>query len=85
MIASTIASAQEDVGAFQSPGDPLPPGDDSRHHVGYGIVVIMEAHTVRVGSKRFMEMDRYFAQVLPADNAEWVRNLQSEGGKVSHR
>jgi Cu2+-exporting ATPase len=36
---------------------PYRPIDDSRYHVGYGIVVSMEGHTVRVGSKRFMGME----------------------------
>ena len=141
----------------------LPPTDDTRYKVGYGITVEIEGHTVRVGSKRFMEMegislplevhealdeahregytmvmvgvddhlggaielqasvrpevrdiiqglrrrgvkhnaiisgdheaptkklaeslgmDRYFAQVLPADKADYVAKLQKEGGKV---
>ena len=149
--------------AFNNLGEPLPPIDDSRYHVGYGITVHVEGHTVRVGSKRFMEMegiavpevviaaleeahregstlvmvgvddalggaielqasvrpevkaiieglrdrgikhiaiisgdhdaptrklaeslgmDRYFAQVLPADKAEFVEKLQKEGRKV---
>ncbi len=149
--------------AFEATGDPLPPIDDSRYHVGYGITVQVEGHTIRVGSARFMDlenipipddvqqaldeahregntlvmvgvddqlggalelqaavrpevrsiieglrkrgikhiaiisgdhdaptrklaeslgMDRYFAQVLPADKAEYVERLQKEGKKV---
>jgi Cu2+-exporting ATPase len=141
----------------------LPPTDDTQYKVGYGITVQIEGHTIRVGSKRFMElegidltpeviaaldeahregytmvmvgvddqlggaielqasvrpevraivaglrqrgikhiaiisgdheaptrklaeslgMDRYFAQVLPADKAEYVERLQKEGRKV---
>lgn len=141
----------------------LPAIDDTRYKVGYGITVHVEGHTVRVGSKRFMElegvelpdevreslevshleghtvvmvsvdgklggaielqaavrpevkeivaglrqrgikhlaiisgdhdaptrklaeslgMDRYFAQVLPADKADYVEKLQKEGRKV---
>jgi Cu2+-exporting ATPase len=141
----------------------LPPTDDTRYKVGYGITVHVAGHTVRVGSGRFMEMegialtqevrealeeahregftmvmvgvdgelggaielraavrpevreitqglrkrgikhiaiisgdhetptrklaeslgmDRYFAQVLPADKAEYVERLQKEGRKV---
>jgi Cu2+-exporting ATPase len=141
----------------------LPPTDDSRYQVGYGITVQVEGRTVRVGSRRFMElegialtaegrhaldeahregytmvmvgvdgrlggaielrasvrpevrdiiqglrrrrvkhiaiisgdheaptrklaeslgMDRYFAQVLPADKADYVAKLQQEGCKV---
>ena len=141
----------------------LPSIDDTQYKVGYGITVHVEGHEVRVGSKRFMEMegielpqevrdslevshleghtvvmvsvdgklggalelqaavrpevreivaglrargikhlaiisgdhdaptrklaeslgmDRYFAQVLPADKAEYVEKLQKEGRKV---
>ena len=141
----------------------LPPTDETRYKVGYGIVVGVDGRTIRVGSKRFMEMegialtdavekaldeshleghtvvmvavddrlggavelraavrpevkeivaglrkrgvkhlaiisgdheaptrklaeelgmDRYFAQVLPADKAEYVEKLQKEGRKV---
>jgi Cu2+-exporting ATPase len=149
--------------AFEALGQPLPPIDDSRYHVGYGITVQIEGHTIRVGSARFMDlegiaippvvqdalelahregntlvmvgvddalggaielqasirpevrsiidglrargikhlaiisgdhdaptrklaeslgMDRYFAQVLPADKADYVEKLQKEGRKV---
>ena len=141
----------------------LPATDDTQYKVGYGITVAVEGHTVRVGSKRFMDlegveitpevaaaveeahhlghtmvmvsvdgklggalelhaavrpevrqivqglrdrgikhiaiisgdheaptrklaeslgMDRYFAQVLPADKADHVMALQKEGRKV---
>jgi Cu2+-exporting ATPase len=141
----------------------LPPTDETQYKVGYGITVGVEGRTVRVGSKRFMEMegldltdavrgaleeahregytmvmvavdgrlagavelrasvrpevreivrglrkrgvkhiaiisgdheapthklahelgmDRYFAQVLPADKADYVEKLQKEGRKV---
>ena len=141
----------------------LPPTDDTQYKVGYGITVNVLGHTIRVGSRRFMEMegielprkvktaldeahregytmvmvgvddrlggaielqasvrpevreiiqglrergikhiaiisgdheaptrklaeslgmDRYFAQVLPADKAEYVEKLQKEGCKV---
>src|SRR5262249_48614962 len=141
----------------------LPATDDTQYKVGYGITVRVEGHTVRVGSKRFMEMegvdltpevrdaldeahreghtmvmvavddhlggaielraavrpevrqivaglrrrgikhlaiisgdheaptrklaeslgmDRYFAQVLPQDKADYVARLQQEGRKV---
>ena len=149
--------------AFEALGQPLPPIDDSRYHVGYGISVHIEGRTIRVGSARFMDlegiaipeivrtaldeahregntlvmvavddalggaielqasvrpevrsiieglrargirhiaiisgdheaptrklaeslgMDRYFAQVLPADKADYVERLQKEGCKV---
>ena len=141
----------------------LPPTDDTQYKVGYGITVAVEGHTIRVGSRRFMDMegvgltpeveealdrahreghtmvmvsvdgrlggaielhaavrpevrqivqglrdrgikhiaiisgdheaptrklaeslgmDRYFAQVLPADKADYVAKLQEEGRKV---
>ncbi len=141
----------------------LPETDDTQYKVGYGITVEIEGRTIRVGSKRFMEMegieltpevvealdeahregftmvmvgvddelggaielqasvrpevkdiiaglrkrgikhiaiisgdheaptkklaeslgmDRYFAQVLPADKADYVEKLQKEGCKV---
>ncbi len=141
----------------------LPATDETQYKVGYGITVHVDGHTVRVGSKRFMEMegiaippkvmealdeahregftmvmvgvddqlggaielqaavrpevkdiitglrkrgikhiaiisgdheaptkklaeslgmDRYFAQVLPADKADYVERLQKEGKKV---
>jgi P-type E1-E2 ATPase len=141
----------------------LPPTDDSQYKVGYGITVQIDGHTVRVGSRRFiesegiefdpwaikamdeahqeghtlvmvgvddqlggaielraamrpevrsvikglrdrgishiaiisgdhdaptkklaesLEMDRYFAQVLPADKADYVAKLQAEGRTV---
>src|SRR5262249_10491117 len=141
----------------------LPPTDATQYKVGYGIAVGIDGHRVRVGSRRFMElegvaltrevegalddvereghtmvmvavddelggalelrasvrpevrgivqrlrargirqiaiisgdheaptrklaeelgMDRYFAQVLPADKAEYVEKLQREGRKV---
>jgi Cu2+-exporting ATPase len=147
----------------QELGLALPPTDDTQYKVGYGITVQIDGYTVRVGSKRFMEMeeiaippevtealdeahregftmvmvgvddrlggaielqasvrpevrtiiaglrkrgikhiaiisgdheaptkklaeslgmDRYFAQVLPADKADYVERLQKEGCKV---
>ena len=141
----------------------LPPTDETRYKVGYGITVGVDGRTVRVGSRRFLEaegiaiapeveealeeahregytmvmvgvdgrlagavelraavrpevreivaglrargikhiaiisgdhdaptrklaaelgMDRYFAQVLPADKADYVERLQKEGRKV---
>ncbi len=36
-------------------GLPLPKTDDSKYHVGYGITVGVDGHTVRVGSARFMK------------------------------
>ena len=38
-------------------GIDLPPTDDTQYKVGYGITVGVEGHTVRVGSKRFMDTE----------------------------
>ena len=35
----------------------LPPTDDTQYKVGYGITVGVDGHTVRVGSKRFMDIE----------------------------
>ena len=35
----------------------LPPTDDTQYKVGYGITVQVEGRTIRVGSKRFMELE----------------------------
>jgi P-type E1-E2 ATPase len=39
---------------FKTLGLALPQIDDSKYHVGYGITVGVDGHTVRVGSARFM-------------------------------
>ena len=156
-IALAILHKAEEMGIT------LPATDDTQYKVGYGISVQIDGYTVRVGSKRFMEMegielppevrdaldeahregytmvmvgvddrlggaielqasvrpevreiirglrqrrikhiaiisgdheaptrklaeslgmDRYFAQVLPADKADYVEKLQKEGCKV---
>jgi heavy metal translocating P-type ATPase len=156
-IALAILHKAEELGLS------LPPADDTQYQMGYGITVQLEGHTVRLGSRRFMEqeglslppairvaqeeahqdghtvvmvaigdhlagaielqaavrpearsiiqglrdrgikhiaiisgdheaptrrlaeslgMDRYFAQVLPADKADYVAKLQAEGRKV---
>ncbi|MBV8609103.1 MAG: HAD-IC family P-type ATPase, partial [Singulisphaera sp.] len=49
-IALAILHKAEELGL------PLPPTDDTQYKVGYGITVHIEGHTVRVGSKRFMEL-----------------------------
>jgi P-type E1-E2 ATPase len=40
---------------FDSLGLPMVKTDESKYHVGYGITVNVEGHTVRVGSARFMK------------------------------
>ena len=48
----------------------LPPTDDTQYKVGYGITVHVDGHTIRVGSKRFMEMEGI---ELPARGARGPR------------
>ena len=68
------------------PGDPaqgrrssdltLPPTDDTQYKVGYGITVHVEGHTVRVGSRRFMEMEGI---ELPPEVREALDEAHREG------
>lgn len=44
---------------FQTLGLKLPPTDESKYHVGYGITVGIENRTVSVGSARFMAMEGF--------------------------
>ena len=41
----------------QELGLELPPTDDTQYKVGYGITVGVEGHTIKVGSKRFMDLE----------------------------
>ena len=41
----------------QELGLELPPTDDTRYKVGYGIAVGVEGHPIRIGSKRFMDLE----------------------------
>jgi len=43
------------IAKFESLGLPSAKIDDSKYHVGYGITVSVDGHTVRVGSARFMK------------------------------
>jgi len=43
---------------FAESGKSLPSIDDSKYQVGYGITVEINKQTVRVGSRRFMEMEK---------------------------
>jgi Cu2+-exporting ATPase len=51
-----IARAIQDK--FQALGLPLPATDDSRYHVGFGITVVIDGQVIRVGSARFMKMEK---------------------------
>ncbi|HMF35071.1 MAG TPA: heavy metal translocating P-type ATPase, partial [Isosphaeraceae bacterium] len=54
----------------------LPPTDETQYKVGYGITVHVDGHTVRVGSKRFMEMEGI---ELPAEVREALDESHREG------
>ncbi len=55
---------------------PTPEIDDSKYHVGYGITVSVDGHTVRVGSARFMEHE---GVKLPAALKREVEAAHEEG------
>src|SRR5271157_3939354 len=54
----------------------LPATDETQYKVGYGITVHVDGHTVRVGSKRFMEMEGI---ELPAEVREALEVAHREG------
>jgi Cu2+-exporting ATPase len=54
-FAHPIAKAILD--AFAAAGLTMPESDDSKYQVGYGITVVIEGRTVRVGSARFMVLE----------------------------
>src|SRR5271165_5022631 len=43
---------------FQQLNRPLPQVDMSKYHVGFGITVEIEGEIIRVGSRRFLAMER---------------------------
>jgi Cu2+-exporting ATPase len=61
---------------FESLGLPMPETDDSKYHVGYGITVGIDGHTVRVGSARFMKHE---GLNLPAELDREMENVHDEG------
>ena len=54
----------------------LPPTDDTQYKVGYGITVAVEGHTIRVGSKRFMDLE---GVGITPEVAEAVEQAHREG------
>ena len=60
----------------QELGLTLPPTDDTQYKVGYGITVQIDGHTIRVGSKRFMEMEGI---ELPPNVREALDEAHREG------
>ncbi len=61
---------------FATLGEPLPPLDDSKYQVGYGITVEINKQTVRVGSRRFMEMENI---AIPAWIDAELRTMHGDG------
>jgi Cu2+-exporting ATPase len=61
---------------FATLGETLPPLDDSKYQVGYGITVEIQKHTVRVGSRRFMEMEKI---AIPAWIDAELKTMHGEG------
>jgi heavy metal translocating P-type ATPase len=54
----------------------LPATDDTQYKVGYGITVAVEGHTVRVGSRRFMDLEG--VEITP-EVAEAVEEAHHQG------
>jgi Cu2+-exporting ATPase len=61
---------------FMETGKPLPTIDDSKYSVGYGITVEINKQTVRVGSRRFMEMEKI---PIPAWVDAELQTMHGEG------
>jgi len=61
---------------FESLGLTMPETDESKYHVGYGITVGIDGHTVRVGSARFMKHE---GLKLPAELDREMENVHDEG------
>jgi Cu2+-exporting ATPase len=57
----------------------LPKIDDSQYHVGYGITVGVDGHTVRVGSARYMTHEGI---ELPPETARDVEAAHEEGNSL---
>ena len=55
---------------------PLPRLDASKYQVGYGITVEIEGHTVRVGSRRFIEMENL---PIPGSIEKEMKELHAAG------
>jgi len=64
---------------FRTLGLPLPKTDDSKYHVGYGITVGVDGHTVRVGSARFMTHEGI---ALPPELAREMDAAHEDGNSL---
>jgi heavy metal translocating P-type ATPase len=61
---------------FQQLKRPLPQVDVSKYHVGFGITVEIEGEVIRVGSKRFLAMERI---PIPAELEHDLARMHTEG------
>jgi len=59
---------------FHSRKLPMPEIDDSQYHVGYGITVRVDGHTVRVGSARFIKHEGISIPTILVEEMERVHN-----------
>jgi heavy metal translocating P-type ATPase len=64
---------------FESLGLPMAKTDESKYHVGYGITVSVEGHTVRVGSARFMKHEEIS---LPSVLEQEMENVHGDGNSL---
>ncbi len=64
---------------FTTLGIPMPPTDDSKYQVGYGITVLVEGHLVRVGSARFMKHEGID---LPTHIDAEIEKVHAEGNSL---
>jgi heavy metal translocating P-type ATPase len=64
---------------FDSLGIPMAKTDESKYHVGYGITVNVEGHTVRVGSARFMKHEEI---LLPSELDEEMEKVHADGNSL---
>jgi heavy metal translocating P-type ATPase len=67
------------VDKFQTLKLELPKIDDSKYHVGYGITVGVDGHTLRVGSARFMAHERL---ELPAELLREIDAAHDDGNSL---
>ena len=64
---------------FHSLGLPMAKIDESKYHVGYGITVSVEGHTVRVGSIRFIKHEGI---PLPDSLAQEMEDIHGDGNSL---
>jgi heavy metal translocating P-type ATPase len=64
---------------FESLGIPMAKTDESQYHVGYGITVHVDGHTVRVGSARFMKHENIS---FPSTLDQEMESVHSDGNSL---